>query len=218
MIRLIDVEKSYVEAGQRRAVLHSLSLEVPRGQFCAVLGKSGSGKSTLLHLLAGLDQPDRGQLWVGSACVSKMNATQSTLFRQQQIGFVFQFFQLIPTLSVRQNLELPLSLKRISGDIPQMLGRVGLADRANSYPEQLSGGEQQRLAVARALIHSPSLVLADEPTGNLDSETGQVVLELLVEMVKEKNTTLVMATHSQEAAQRADARYWLKSGQLVACS
>ncbi len=216
-IKLENVSRSYIEAGRQRPVLKNASFSVEKGQFVVLLGKSGSGKSTLLNLVSGIDRPDEGQVTVMDVPLSELDDQARTLFRRRHIGFVFQFFNLIPTLTVEENLLLPLELngqsdrERAYG----LLEAVGLKDRARSYPDRLSGGEQQRVALARALAHDPELVLADEPTGNLDAETGARVLELLGSLLRERGKTLLVATHSQELVGLADRVVDLTDGRLV---
>jgi len=219
-ICLTDIHKCYREGDRQRAIFRGAELTVEPGQWIALLGRSGSGKSTLLNLISGIDLPDRGQVVVGGAVVNCLAERQRTLFRRRDIGFVFQFHNLIPTLTVRENLLLPLELAgKVTVDgraaARELLERVGLADRADSYPDRLSGGEQQRVAVARALIHRPSLVLADEPTGNLDSETGGMVLELFDTLVRGAGATMVLVTHSTEVAERADRVLAVRDGLIV---
>ncbi|MGE0495398.1 MAG: ABC transporter ATP-binding protein [Vulcanimicrobiota bacterium] len=216
MIELVGISKSYPEAQGRRVILDDLSLSVSPGQRIALVGKSGSGKSTLLNLLAGIDLPDRGQVTVAGQDLAQLDERGRTLFRRRRIGFVFQFFNLLPTLTVAENVRLPLELNGLDEPdrVDALLDRVGLLERSHSYPDKLSGGEQQRVAVARALVHRPALVLADEPTGNLDAETGASVLELLAEMATESNQTMVMATHSREASQSTDRVYSMRAGRL----
>jgi putative ABC transport system ATP-binding protein len=184
------------------------------------MGPSGSGKSTLLHLIGGLDRPTSGELLVDQRLVGQMADDQVTLFRRARIGFVFQFFNLIPTLTVGENVSLPLELNRISRPqahkkARQLLDAVGLLDRWDTFPEKLSGGEQQRVALSRALVHDPLLILADEPTGNLDEETGAQMIALLVRLTRKQNGTLLMVTHNPEAALHADRVLRLSHGQLV---
>jgi putative ABC transport system ATP-binding protein len=184
----------------------------------ALLGPSGSGKSTLLNIIAGLDAPDTGSVAVGGHALPRMSERARTLVRRREIGFVFQFFNLVPTLTALENVLLPLELtgRADAGVALALLGRVGLADRGSSFPEELSGGEQQRVAIARALAHGPQLVLADEPTGNLDSTTGARVLDLLTEMVAERGTTMIVATHSRDVVDRAHRVLSLRDGRIVA--
>lgn len=219
MIRLRDVHKAYADAGRIHSVLEGVDVSVDAGAWVSLLGPSGSGKSTLLNLISGIDVPDRGEVEVNGTVVSALTEHERTLFRRAQLGFVFQFFNLLPTLTVAENLMLPLELAEGRGaaakgreKVQTLLSRVGLADRANTFPDRLSGGERQRVAVARALIHDPALVLADEPTGNLDHKTGDAVVELLEELVRERGTTLVVVTHSPRLAARGDQILELDNG------
>ena len=218
-IRCTDISKSYPEGQTRHTVLEKLSLELEKGTFAALVGRSGSGKSTLLNLLAGLDVPETGQIVVADTEISALSEDHRARFRRRQVGFVFQFFNLMPTLTARENILLSLELKGLPPDdarVAELLTALGLGHRADSFPDQLSGGEQQRIAVARALVHSPALVVADEPTGNLDDQTGQTVLSLLKDLSRECGTTLVIATHSQEIAASADRVLRLEAGRLTA--
>lgn len=216
-IELVDVDKSYAEGERTHAVLTGASLKIAPGERVAVLGPSGSGKSTLLNLVSGIDLPDAGTVRVDDIDLGRLDERSRTLFRRDRVGFVFQFFNLIPTLTVRENLALPLELKgEDPGDrIGELLAQVGLADRADSFPDRLSGGEQQRVAVARALVHRPGLILADEPTGNLDVDTGGVVVDLLERLVADAGATLVVVTHSASLAERMDRTVRVDRGQLV---
>jgi putative ABC transport system ATP-binding protein len=219
LILLDDVHKSFREGDRERVVLRGAGLAVAPGEWLALLGRSGSGKSTLLNLMGGIDLPDRGEVRVDGHSINRMTERERTLFRRNRIGFVFQFYNLIPTLTVLENLLLPLELAGTddrSGRerAVELLDAVGLADRAAGYPDRLSGGEQQRVAVARALVHRPSLVLADEPTGNLDAESGAQVLALFEELVRRGGTTLVMVTHSEEVARLADRVVFIRDGLL----
>ena len=221
MVVLSGVSKRFQEGGGERAVLQGVDATIARGEFVAVRGRSGSGKTTLLNLIAGLDVPDAGEIYVDGQAVSEMSDRQRTLFRRRHLGFVFQFFNLIPTLTVRENLRFGLELNRMGEQqadavIAGLLARVDLEDRAGSCPDRLSGGEQQRVAIARALAHGPRLVLADEPTGNLDLDTEAGVLELLEELPRRQGATLVVATHSDEIARRADRVLSLRDGRLTA--
>lgn len=218
-LRLENLSKHYAEAGQQRAVLNQLNLHMGAGEFVALLGSSGCGKSTLLNLIAGIDQVDYGSIWIADTELSALDEQARTLWRRQHIGFVFQFFNLIPTLTVFENVRLPLQLNTMDTSehqqrARQLLDQVGLAGREHSFPEQLSGGEQQRLALVRALIHSPSLLLADEPTGNLDSETGVTVLGILSELTRQMGTSVLMVTHSELAAQYAERVLIMENGHL----
>lgn len=218
-IQILNLTKSYEEGGRRHMVLSDLSLDIPRGQRLILLGRSGSGKSTFLNLIGGMDLPDSGHIVIHGDDLTEKSEKQRTLFRRRRLGFVFQFFNLVPTLTVRENLMLPLELNEmIDGSendrISEMLNEVGLADRANTYPDRLSGGEQQRVAIARALIHQPDLIIADEPTGNLDERTEKQVLGLLERLTRTENRTLVMATHSREIASMGDRILTLHEGRL----
>jgi putative ABC transport system ATP-binding protein len=219
MVRLSGVSKSFEEGGRQRPVLRGLDLTIEKGECIVILGRSGSGKTTLLNLMSGIDQPDSGSVEVAGHELSKMNERDRTMFRRRRIGFIFQFFNLIPTLTVEENLLLPLELR---GDVTEKerkaalgwLDAVGLADRAGGYPDRLSGGEQQRVAIARALSHDPDLLLADEPTGNLDLETGRRVLDLLDKLAEETGKTMVMVTHSNEVVGLADRVLTFRDGRL----
>ena len=219
-LRFHDLTKSYYEGDVRRVVLQNAHAEFHPGEITAILGKSGSGKSTLLNLISGIDEADGGQIWVNGQDLTALSERDRTLFRRACIGFVFQFYNLIPTLTVGENVSLPLELNRVARSHAQERGRemleaVGLLERWNTFPEKLSGGEQQRVALARALVHEPLLILADEPTGNLDEETGAQVMSLLARLTREQNRTLLMVTHSQEATSHADRVLRLSHGQLV---
>lgn len=200
-------------------ILRSVNLVVPRGQFVAIMGPSGSGKSTLLGLLAGLDTPSEGEIFLDGQEISNLREDEMALLRARKIGFVFQSYHLIPTLTAKENVLLPLEL---SGDgdhgatrVTQLFETIGLSDRANHYPVQLSGGEQQRVALARAFVASPPVVMADEPTGNLDTVNGHHVLEMLINMNRHEQTTLLMVTHDHELAGRADRLITLRDGRVV---
>ncbi len=218
-ILIEDLCKSYVEGERHRVIIDHLALSIRRGEFVALLGRSGSGKSTLLNLLSGIARPDGGDIRIEKHTISALNERDRTLFRRRHIGFVFQFFNLIPTLTVEENVLLSVELNGLHGTIQetralQMLEDVGLSDRRRSFPERLSGGEQQRLALVRALAHAPLLLLADEPTGNLDSDTGEQVLQLLLQLPRELGTTVLVATHSLDIASRADRVLYLTAGRI----
>ena len=218
-LRLEDLSKSYQEGGRRRVVLRQASASFCQGEFTAILGKSGSGKSTLLNLISGIDQVDNGRVYLGGQELTAMNDLQRTLFRRHNIGFVFQFFNLIPTLTVLENVVLPAELggkspRQARQQAEPLLAEVGLADRLDTFPDRLSGGEQQRVAIARALVNDPLLLLADEPTGNLDEETGAKVLALLDRLTRQAGKNIIIVTHSQEAAQFADRILVLHDGKF----
>jgi ABC-type lipoprotein export system ATPase subunit len=219
MIRCIDVRKAYRQGENEIVALAGVSIDIPRGAFAAIMGPSGSGKSTLLHLMGGLDRPSGGELLVDGRLIGQMADDEVTLFRRTNIGFVFQFFNLLPTLTALENVTLPLVLDgRSKAEADQraalLLEKVGLEKRRHHLPEALSGGEIQRVAIARALAFNPPILLADEPTGNLDSKTGQDVLSLLRQINQERGSTVVMATHSQEAAHCADRTIYLRDGRV----
>ncbi len=220
LIRFDQVSKTFTEGERARSVLNGVSASFDRGEFVAIVGRSGSGKSTLLNLLAGLDTPTAGAVWIGDQCISALDDRRRTIFRREHIGFVFQFFNLIPTLTVRENVLLTAELSgakaadaRARADA--LLQEVGLLDRSGAYTDKLSGGEQQRVAIARALCANPPLVLADEPTGNLDADTGSAVMELLTRLARARGNTVVVVTHSAEVAAMADRRFKLDHGRLV---
>jgi putative ABC transport system ATP-binding protein len=219
-IRLEGLSKDFPEGGKSRVVLQGAGAQFSQGEFVAILGKSGSGKSTLLNLISGIDLVDRGDIWVNGHRLTALNERQRTLFRRHNIGFVFQFFNLLPTLTVWENVILPLELAGADNDeawrqAETLLDAVGLLDRRDTFPDRLSGGEQQRVAIARALVHDPLLVLADEPTGNLDENTGRQVMALLDRLTRQNGKNLILVTHSNEAAAYADRILTLRDGKLV---
>lgn len=221
IIELRDLTKTYHEGGSERVVLKGVNAAFSGGQIVAVTGRSGSGKSTLLNLISGIDLPTAGGVRFGEISLHALDDTQRTLFRRRHIGFVFQSYNLIPTLTVEENLLLPLELNGATGQEARtkaraFLERLGLDERGASFPDRLSGGEQQRVTIARALIHDPAVILADEPTGNLDLETGRSVLNLLQASVREAGKTLILVTHSQEVVAVADCVYSLGQGRLTA--
>ena len=219
-IRLDRLSKSFIEGRVKRIVLEEASFQLPKGQIAVILGKSGSGKTTLLNLIGGIDRADAGDIYVDGLKLTALKDQELTLFRRAKIGFIFQFFNLISTLTVWENVVLPLELNGRLDEAGKaraasLLEEVGLADRRSAFPDRLSGGEQQRVAIARALVHDPILVLADEPTGNLDEETGAHVLGLLEELTRRSGKSLLMVTHSQDAAAIADRVFRLREGKLV---
>jgi putative ABC transport system ATP-binding protein len=218
-IRLENLSKSYQEGTHTRVVLRDANAVFAKGEFAAILGRSGTGKSTLLNLISGIDRADSGAIWLDGQNLIALDEQARTLFRRQYIGFVFQFFNLIPTLTVWENVVLPLELKGTMAEearprVESMLDAVGLLNRRDAFPDRLSGGEQQRIAIARALTHDPLLVLADEPTGNLDEETGRQVMALLDQLTRQAGKNLILVTHSTEAAAYADRMLYLRDGRL----
>jgi putative ABC transport system ATP-binding protein len=218
-IHIENLSKSFQEGGHERAVLVNASAAIQRGESVAILGRSGSGKSTLLNLISGIDLADSGRICVDGIELTALDERRRTLFRRENIGFIFQFFNLIPTLTTLENVTLPLELNGISlraarQRAEELLQAVGLLERATTFPDRLSGGEQQRVAIARALAHDPLLLLADEPTGNLDEDTGQSILTLLDRLTRQSGKNLILVTHSQEAASFADRIYCLREGKL----
>ena len=224
-IRLENLSKSYQEGTHTRVVLRDANAVFAKGEFAAIPGRSGTGKSTLLNLISGIDRADSGAIWLDGQNLIALDEQARTLFRRQYIGFVFQFFNLIPTLTVWENVVLPLELKGTVAEearprVESMLDAVGLLDRRDAFPDRLSGGEQQRIAIARAFAPQPHLLFADEPTGNLDAATGERVVELLFELNREQGTTLVLVTHDTALTRYCDRTLELSAGRItreVAC-
>jgi len=217
-LELQGLYKSYFDGSGDHHILKGANLNLEKGETVAILGSSGSGKSTLLNLIAGIDLPDQGEVRIDGKSLGQMSEKNRTLLRRRTMGFVFQSFNLIPTLNVYENLMLPLELNQMSknsGIIKQMLEALGLKGREESHPDRLSGGEQQRVAIARALMHQPPLLLADEPTGNLDAETSQETLKLINHLVHRSRTTMIMATHSQEVIEWVDRVLGIEDGKLI---
>jgi putative ABC transport system ATP-binding protein len=213
-----DLTRRYGEADSAVDALRGVSLDVPEGQFAAVMGPSGSGKSTLMHILAGLDIPTSGQVWIGGEEITSMDDDELTLLRRRRIGFIFQFFNLLPMLSAEDNITLPLSIageRPEPGWVDQVIEKVGLSDRRLHRPSEMSGGQQQRVAVARALVSKPTILFADEPTGNLDSTTSGEILALMRDTVDSYGQTTVMVTHDASAAAIADRILFLADGRVV---
>jgi len=221
LLQLRGLTRAYTEGDRTRAVLRGVDLDINRGECVALLGRSGSGKSTLLNLIGGIDLPDAGEIVIGDTRLTSLPERARTLFRRRHIGFVYQFYNLIPTLTVEENLLLPLELNgwemaAARAAVGGLLSEVGLGDRAGAFPDRLSGGEQQRVAIARALVHDPMLVLADEPTGTLDAETGRKVLDLFSRLLRARGKTLLIVTHSKEVTRFAERVLTLEDGQLTA--
>jgi putative ABC transport system ATP-binding protein len=220
LVELRGLSRSFREGDRIHVVLQNVDARIGRGELAVLLGKSGSGKSTLLNLVSGIDNPTSGDVLVDGLIVNRLSERERTLLRRHRIGFVFQFFNLLPTLTVWENLLLPIELQEkvtapARGRARDLLDAVGLPDRASSYPDRLSGGERQRVAIARALMHSPDLLLADEPTGNLDVDTGLEVIELLDRLIRREGKTMIMATHSPEVVGVADRIFNIEHARLV---
>jgi putative ABC transport system ATP-binding protein len=219
LVNLHDVEKVFHRGSEDIHVLHRLDLSIAEGEFLALMGPSGSGKSTLLNLLAGLDRPTKGTVEIGGQQIEKLSRRELARWRSRHVGFVFQFYNLLPVLSAERNVELPLLLTSLSSSerrkhVEAALEIVGLSHRAKHTPRTLSGGEQQRVGIARAIVTDPTLILADEPTGDLDRKTGDGILQLLEALNKEHGKTIVMVTHDPHAAERASRRLHLLDGQV----
>ena len=220
MIRLENVAKAYRQGASPVHALAGVSIEVSKGEFLSLMGPSGSGKSTMLHLIGGLDVPDSGSIRVGGQELSRLSDDELTIFRRRHLGFVFQFFNLLPTLTAEENVALPLlldgkSMREVRPRVEAMLERVGLEGRRSHMPDALSGGEMQRVAIARALVIEPMILLADEPTGNLDSKTGEDVLQLIRETAERTAQTVVMVTHDARAAAYGDRIVTMRDGRIV---
>ncbi len=214
MIRIENVEKKY----GFRAVFRGINLAVEDGEFLAIMGSSGSGKSTLLNLIGGMDVPDAGRVVVDGEDLSSLSDEELTAYRRRKVGFIFQFFNLLPNITVAENIELPLLLNDVTGRSDRIAERIrstGLGGREHDYPSSLSGGEQQRVAVIRALIHDPPIILADEPTGNLDSRTGTAITDLIKASARERRKTVVLVTHNEAVAAYADRIIRIRDGALL---
>jgi putative ABC transport system ATP-binding protein len=218
MVSILGLTMRLASGGRPLTILDGVTLEIARGDAVAVIGPSGSGKSTLLGLIAGLDAPTAGSITVGGVDVTRLGESALARFRRETIGYVFQSYHLIPTLTAAENVAVPLELageRRVAARVRALLAQVGLGDRADHYPVQLSGGEQQRVALARAVVLEPPLLLADEPTGNLDSATGAAIIELLFTLNRERGSTLLLVTHDPALAERADRVVSLRDGRVV---
>jgi putative ABC transport system ATP-binding protein len=218
MIQLRKVSKTVMSGDRPLTILHPLDLTIRSGQFLAVLGPSGSGKSTLLGLVAGLDAPTDGEILIDDVDITRLGEDALAKLRGEKIGFVFQFFHLVPSLTAFENILIPMEIagrRDAAGRAKRLLEEVGLADRGHHYPSQLSGGEQQRVAIARALSNDPPIILADEPTGNLDSTTGKLIMDLLLGVRRSRQTTMMLVTHDPDLAALADSRLVLRDGRAV---
>ncbi len=220
IVRVAGVTKQYRKGRQSVEVLHGVDLDIADGEFCALMGPSGSGKTTLLNLIGGLDQPDRGEIGVAGQRIDRMSSRDLARWRAAHVGFIFQFYNLMPVLTAQRNVELPLLLKRMSARERRERARlaleiVGLADRAGHRPGELSGGQQQRVAIARAIVSDPSLLLADEPTGDLDRDTANEILDLLQTLNQRHGKTILMVTHDAAAAERASRLVHLDKGRIL---
>ncbi len=215
MIQLVNVSKVVASGSEQITILKEVTLEVPRGQFVSVIGPSGSGKSTLLSLVAGLDAPTSGEIFLAGSNITVMSEDDLASLRGEKVGFIFQAFHLIPSLTAYENILVPMEIMGLSGATARaqaLLDEVGLHDRGHHYPSQLSGGEQQRVAIARAFANDPPILLADEPTGNLDSKNGAHIFDLLVRLNRDRTTTLMLVTHDHALAARADRQISLRDG------
>lgn len=220
ILRIRNVVKSFTRGGETLTVLRNLNLEVAEGEFLGLMGPSGSGKTTLLNLIAGLDKPNQGEVWIGGQCISRMGEAELAAWRTRNIGFIFQFYHLLPVLTAYENVELPLLLLPISSakrkeQVLTALDLVGLSDRLSHRPGQLSGGQQQRVGIARAIVTDPTLIVADEPTGDLDARSAVEILNLMGVLQKEMKKTILLVTHDPHAAERAQRVVHLEKGQLL---
>jgi putative ABC transport system ATP-binding protein len=220
IVKIRGVHKFFTRGSEQIDVLNDLNLEVPEGEFFGLMGPSGSGKTTLLNLIAGLDRPSEGDVWIGGCCISKMSESELARWRTRNIGFIFQFYHLLPVLTAYENVELPLLLLPINStkrreQVLNVLDLVGLSDRLYHRPGQLSGGQQQRVGIARAIVTDPTLIVADEPTGDLDARSAVEIMNLLCELQKGLNKTILLVTHDPRAADRAGRVVHLEKGQLI---
>jgi putative ABC transport system ATP-binding protein len=213
MIQLEHIEKFYGPT----QVLRGINLEVQQGEFVSIMGRSGSGKSTLLNLIGGMDRPDHGNIFVSGDEITCFTEEQLTLYRRQRIGFIFQFFNLLPHISVSENISMPLLLNGAENDqkVSEFIDLVGLSGKETYHPYQLSGGEQQRVAIARALIHNPDIILADEPTGSLDSETGEIIMDLIRTLVEKHSKTIILVTHEPYVAEFSMKIFEIRDGMIL---
>ncbi len=221
MLKVSGLTKTYPSGGSQLTVLDDVSFEVKRGDSCAIVGPSGSGKTTLLGLCAGLDRATSGSVVLNGITIDQLSEDEKAAVRNQNVGFIFQSFNLMPTLTALENVMIPLELRKdksARSKAAELLARVGLGDRQNHYPTQLSGGEQQRVSIARAFANAPAILFADEPTGNLDNETGKTIEKLIFELNKDAGTTLVMVTHDLELAQQTNRVIQMKGGRIISDS
>lgn len=219
ILNLEGASKSFITTNGLLTVLHETNLKIPAGETCAIMGPSGSGKSTLLGICAGLDTPSTGKIYLLDKEITSMNDDEKGRMRNRYVGFIFQNFQLLPSFTALENVLLPLEIAGEKADVSraqELLAQVGLAERQHHYPTQLSGGEQQRVAIARAFINNPKILFADEPTGNLDADTGALIQELIFDLNRAYHTTLVLVTHDKELASKTDKIYTIKAGRLSA--
>lgn len=218
ILRTENLTKSYGMGDTKVTALNNLNLSINKGQFVSIIGASGSGKSTLLHMLGGVDKPTSGKIYIEDTDISSMNETELALFRRRKVGLIYQFFNLIPTLNVKKNILLPMLLdgrKPKKEEFDKIVKMLGLSERLNHLPNQLSGGQQQRVAIARSLIYRPSIILADEPTGNLDRKNSESILEMLKVSNKEYNQTILIITHDEKIALSADRMIRIDDGEIV---
>ena len=218
VVKTEDLVKYYGTGGNLVKAVNHVDVEIERGKFTVIMGRSGSGKSTLLHLIGGLDKPGSGNVYIENKNIFKYNRDELAKFRRRKIGFIFQDYNLIPSLTVWENIILPLGLENIIPDkkkIENLLDKTGLSDKKDAMPETLSGGQKQRCAIARALVSGPAVILADEPTGNLDSQTGAEIVDLLKQSVEEYKQTLIMITHDESISRIADMVYFIEDGRVV---
>jgi putative ABC transport system ATP-binding protein len=220
MLKLKSIKKSYFQGNQKIEIFENLNFTLDKGKTVAIMGKSGSGKSTLLSLISGIIKPESGEIWLDGVSYSNLSESQLNDFRATNIGFIFQNFHLVSYLNALENVMLPAKVCKISNPKEkaiELLKNVGLSHRLDHLPSELSGGERQRVAIARALIHNPKIILADEPSGNLDEQTGNEVMDVLFKLIKENRTTLILVTHSKEVAKRCEKIYELTMGSLKEC-
>lgn len=220
VIRLEGLRKTYNSNHFELEVLKGIDLDIKKGEFVSIMGPSGSGKSTLLYLIGGLEKPTSGNVFIENDLLSELSDKEESLIRQNKIGFVFQFYNLVPHLNVEENIMLPILVnggrkKDYIGQLNMLLDKVGLNDKRKAYPRELSGGQQQRVAIARALINSPMIILADEPVGNLDSQTGKEIMELFKEINESLKTVIIQVTHSKESAEYGSKIIYVKDGKLI---